>query len=244
MAEQKIALVTGGSRGIGAAISKQLARDGFTVIVNYAGNAEAADHVVQEIESSGGKAQAIQADIADAQAVRQLFDTLETQWGRIDVLVNNAGIMKLAPLAQMEENAVDAQIDTNLKGSINTMREAANRLRDGGRIINLSTSVVGLKLETYAVYAATKAAVETLTAILAKELRGRSITVNAVAPGPTATDLFLEGKSDELVERMAKMPPLERLGQPDDIASVVAFLASPEGGWINGQTLRANGGIV
>ncbi|MGO2246592.1 MAG: SDR family oxidoreductase [Halomonas sp.] len=244
MAEQKIALVTGGSRGIGAAISKQLARDGFTVIVNYAGNAEAADHVVQEIESSGGKAQAIQADMADAQAVRQLFDTLETQWGRIDVLVNNAGIMKLAPLAQMEENAVDAQIDTNLKGSINTMREAANRLRDGGRIINLSTSVVGLKLETYAVYAATKAAVETLTAILAKELRGRSITVNAVAPGPTATDLFLEGKSDELVERMAKMPPLERLGQPDDIASVVAFLASPEGGWINGQTLRANGGIV
>ncbi|MGP9679102.1 SDR family oxidoreductase [Halomonas sp. AOP27-A1-41] len=244
MAEQKIALVTGGSRGIGAAISKQLARDGFTVIVNYAGNAEAADHVVQEIESAGGKAQAIQADIADAQAVRQLFDTLETQWGRIDVLVNNAGIMKLAPLAQVEENAVDAQIDTNLKGSINTMREAANRLRDGGRIINLSTSVVGLKLETYAVYAATKAAVETLTAILAKELRGRSITVNAVAPGPTATDLFLEGKSDELVERMAKMPPLERLGQPDDIASVVAFLASPEGGWINGQTLRANGGIV
>lgn len=244
MAEQKIALVTGGSRGIGAAISKQLARDGFTVIVNYAGNAEAADHVVQEIESAGGKAQAIQADIADAQAVRQLFDTLETQWGHIDVLVNNAGIMKLAPLAQVEENAVDAQIDINLKGSINTMREAANRLSDGGRIINLSTSVVGLKLETYAVYAATKAAVETLTAILAKELRSRSITVNAVAPGPTATDLFLEGKSDELVERMAKMPPLERLGQPDDIASVVAFLASPEGGWINGQTLRANGGIV
>lgn len=244
MAEQKIALVTGGSRGIGAAISKQLARDGFTVIVNYAGNAEAADHVVQEIESAGGKAQAIQADIADAQAVRQLFDTLETQWGHIDVLVNNAGIMKLAPLAQMEGNAVDAQIDINLKGSINTMREAANRLSDGGRIINLSTSVVGLKLETYGVYAATKAAVETLTAILAKELRGRSITVNAVAPGPTATDLFLEGKSDELVERMAKMPPLERLGQPDDIASVVAFLASPEGGWVNGQTLRANGGIV
>ena len=244
MAEQKIALVTGGSRGIGAAISKQLARDGFTVIVNYAGNVEAADNVVREIESAGGNAQAIQADIADAKAVRQLFDTLETQWGRIDVLVNNAGIMKLAPLAQMEEQAVDDQIDTNLKGSINTMREAANRLSDGGRIINLSTSVVGLKLETYGVYAAIKAAIETLTAILAKELRGRSITVNAVAPGPTATDLFLEGKSDELVERMAKMPPLERLGQPDDIASVVAFLASPAGGWVNGQTLRANGGIV
>lgn len=244
MSDQKVVLITGGSRGIGAAIARKLAKDGFTVIVNYAGNAEAADNVVQEIESAGGNAQAIQADIADAQAVRQLFDTLETQWGHIDVLVNNAGIMKLSPLAQMEAHAVDAQIDTNLKGSINTMREAANRLSDGGRIINLSTSVVGLKLETYGVYAATKAAIETLTAILAKELRGRSITVNAVAPGPTGTDLFLEGKSDELVERMAKMPPLERLGQPDDIASVVAFLASPEGGWINGQTLRANGGIV
>lgn len=244
MADQKIALVTGGSRGIGAAIAKKLAGDGFKVIVNYAGNAQAADHVVREIEQAGGKAQAIQADIANTQAVQQLFDAIETQWGRIDVLVNNAGIMKLAPLAQMEAQAVDAQINTNLIGSINTMREAANRLRDGGRIINLSTTVIGLKLENYGVYAATKAAIETLTAILAKELRGRSITVNAVAPGPTATDLFLEGKSDELIERMAKMPPLERLGQPDDIASVVAFLASPEGGWVNGQTLRANGGIV
>lgn len=244
MADQKIALVTGGSRGIGAAIAKKLAGDGFKVIVNYAGNAQAADHVVREIEQAGGKAQAIQADIANTQAVQQLFEAIETQWGRIDVLVNNAGIMKLAPLAQMEAQAVEAQINTNLIGSINTMREAANRLRDGGRIINLSTTVIGLKLENYGVYAATKAAIETLTAILAKELRGRSITVNAVAPGPTATDLFLEGKSDELIERMAKMPPLERLGQPDDIASVVAFLASPEGGWVNGQTLRANGGIV
>lgn len=244
MADQKIALVTGGSRGIGAAIAKKLAGDGFKVIVNYAGNAQAADHVVREIEQAGGKAQAIQADIANTQAVQQLFDAIETQWGRIDVLVNNAGIMKLAPLAQMEAQAVEAQINTNLIGSINTMREAANRLNDGGRIINLSTTVIGLKLENYGVYAATKAAIETLTAILAKELRGRSITVNAVAPGPTATDLFLEGKSDELIERMAKMPPLERLGQPDDIASVVAFLASPEGGWVNGQTLRANGGIV
>ncbi|MBP5981744.1 MAG: SDR family oxidoreductase [Halomonas sp.] len=244
MADQKTALVTGGSRGIGAAIAKKLADDGFTVVVNYAGNAQAADAVVREIEQAGGKAQAMQADIANAQAVQQLFDAIETQWGRIDVLINNAGIMKLAPLAQMEPQAVEAQINTNLIGSINTMREAANRLNDGGRIINLSTSVVGLKLETYGVYAATKAAIETLTAILAKELRGRSITVNAVAPGPTATGLFFEGKSDELVERMAKMPPLERLGQPDDIASVVAFLASPEGGWVNGQTLRANGGIV
>lgn len=244
MTEQKVALVTGGSRGIGAAISTRLAQDGFAVIVNYAGNTAAAESVVNDIESTGGKALALQADIADSEAVRQMFERIEADFGHIDVLVNNAGIMKLAPLAQTADSFIDKQIDTNLKGSINTMREAANRLRDSGRIINLSTSVVGLKLETYGIYAATKAAVETLTAILAKELRGRSITVNAVAPGPTATSLFLDGKSDELIERMSKMPPLERLATPDDIAHVVAFLASPEGGWINGQTLRANGGIV
>ncbi|WP_447893855.1 SDR family oxidoreductase [Vreelandella sp. GE22] len=244
MHDQKVALVTGGSRGIGASIAKKLASDGFAVVVNFTSNTKAAAQVVEEIEASGGQAHAVQADIADAQAVRALFDATLAQWGRLDVLVNNAGIMKLAPLAEMDEGDVDAQIDTNLKGSINTLREAAKHLEDGGRIVNLSTSVVGLKLENYAVYAATKAAVETLTAILAKELRGRSITVNAVAPGPTATDLFLKGKSDELIERLAKMPPLERLAEPEDIANVVAFLASPAGGWVNGQTLRANGGAV
>ncbi|WP_447529394.1 SDR family oxidoreductase [Vreelandella sp. TE19] len=244
MHDQKVALVTGGSRGIGASIAKKLASDGFAVVVNFTSNTKAAAQVVEEIEASGGQAHAVQADIADAQAVRALFDATLAQWGRLDVLVNNAGIMKLAPLAEMDEGDVDAQIDTNLKGSINTLREAAKHLEDGGRIVNLSTSVVGLKLENYAVYAATKAAVETLSAILAKELRGRSITVNAVAPGPTATDLFLKGKSDELIERLAKMPPLERLAEPEDIANVVAFLASPAGGWVNGQTLRANGGAV
>ncbi|WP_447956004.1 SDR family oxidoreductase [Vreelandella sp. EE7] len=244
MHDQKVALVTGGSRGIGASIAKKLASDGFAVVVNFTSNTKAAAQVVEEIEASGGQAHAVQADIADAQAVRALFDATLAQWGRLDVLVNNAGIMRLAPLAEMDEGDVDAQIDTNLKGSINTLREAAKHLEDGGRIVNLSTSVVGLKLENYAVYAATKAAVETLSAILAKELRGRSITVNAVAPGPTATDLFLKGKSDELVERLAKMPPLERLAEPEDIANVVAFLASPAGGWVNGQTLRANGGAI
>jgi 3-oxoacyl-[acyl-carrier protein] reductase len=160
------------------------------------------------------------------------------------VLVNNAGIMKLAKIADSDDALFDQQVAINLKGSFNTLREAAKRLRDGGRIINFSTSVIGLKLETYGVYAATKAAIETMTAILSKELRGRSITVNAVAPGPTATDLFLNGKSPELIERMAKMNPLERLGTPVDIASSVAFLAGADGSWINGQTLRANGGII
>ena len=173
-----------------------------------------------------------------------MFDAAEAAFGGVDVLVNNAGIMKLARIADSDDALFDQQIAINLKGSFNAMREAAKRLRDGGRIINFSTSVVGLKLETYGVYAATKAAIETMGAILSKELRGRSITVNAAAPGPTATDLFLNGKSPELIERMAKMNPLERLGTPEDIAASVSFLAGPDGSWINGQTLRANGGMV
>jgi 3-oxoacyl-[acyl-carrier protein] reductase len=173
-----------------------------------------------------------------------MFDAAEAAFGGVDVLVNNAGIMKLAKIADSDDSLFDQQVAVNLKGTFNTLREAARRLRDGGRIINFSTSVVGVKLETYGVYAATKSAIETLTAILSKELRGRSITVNAVAPGPTATDLFLKGKSQELIDRMAKMNPLERLGTPADIASAVAFLAGPDGSWINGQVLRANGGMV
>jgi 3-oxoacyl-[acyl-carrier protein] reductase len=246
MSEQssKVALVTGASRGIGAAIAERLAEDGFAVIVNYAGNAAAAEDVVRTIEQAGGKAVTAQADVSDAEAVRRMFDSAETAFGGVDVLVNNAGIMMLAPLASADDANFDRQISVNLKGTFNTLREAAKRLHNGGRVINFSTTVVGLKLETYGVYAATKAAVETLTAIMAKEMRGRDITVNAVAPGPTATDLFLNGKSDELIERMSKMNPLERLGTPADIAAVVAFLAGPDGAWINGQTLRANGGVV
>lgn len=239
-----VAIVTGSSRGIGAAIAQRLAADGHAVVVNYAGHREQADQVVARILDSGGEAFALQADVADPGAVRRLFDATEERFGGIDVLVNNAGVMQLATIADTDDGQFDRMVGINLKGSFNVMREAARRLRDGGRIVNLSTSVVGLKLETYGVYAATKAALEVLTAILSKELRGRSITVNAVAPGPTATDLFLDGKSPELVERMARMNPLERLGTPDDIAAVVAFLASAQGGWINGQTLRANGGMV
>ena len=242
--QSKVAIVTGASRGIGAAIAERLGRDGFTVVVNYSGNAALAEDVVQKIEQAGGKAVTAQADVADAEAVRRMFDSAEAAFGGVDVLVNNAGIMTLSTLANADDAHFDRQIGVNLKGTFNTLREAAKRLRDGGRVINFSTTVVGLKLETYGVYAATKAAVETLTAIMAKEMRGRNITVNAVAPGPTATDLFLNGKSDELVDRMSKMNPLERLGTPEDIAAVVAFLAGPDGGWVNGQTLRANGGVI
>jgi 3-oxoacyl-[acyl-carrier protein] reductase len=240
----KVAIVTGASRGIGAAVAERLARDGFAVVVNYSGNAAPAEALVREIEAKGGRALAAKADVSDPNAVRGMFDATQAAFGGVDVLVNNAGIMKLARIADSDDALFDRQIAVNLKGSFNAMREAAKRMRDGGRIVNFSTSVVGTRLETYSVYAATKSAVETMTAILSKELRGRNITVNAVAPGPTATDLFLDGKSPELVERLAKMNPLERLATTEDIASVVAFLVGPDGGWINGQVLRANGGMV
>lgn len=242
--ENRIALVTGASRGIGAAVARRLAQDGATVIVNYAGKAQEAEAVVRAIEAEGGRAVTAQADVSDAGAVARMFDSAGAGFGGVDILVNNAGIMKLAPVASSDDALFDSQIAVNLKGSFNTMREAARRLRDGGRIINFSTSVIGLRLETYGVYIATKAAIEGLTAVLSKEMRGRRITVNAIAPGPTGTDLFLNGKSQEQIDRLAKLNPLERLGTPDDIAGAVAFLAGPDGQWINGQVLRANGGMV
>jgi 3-oxoacyl-[acyl-carrier protein] reductase len=240
----KVALVTGASRGIGAAVAARLAADGYTVIINYSGDAKSAEAVAAKIESRGGRALTSKADVSDANAVRRMFDAAEAAFGGVDVLVNNAGIMKLARLADTDDAMFDQQVAVNLKGTFNTLREAARRLRDGGRIVNLSTSVVGTRLETYGVYVATKAAIESLTAILSKELRGRSITVNAVAPGPTATDLFMQGKSPELIERFAKGNPLERLGTPEDIAATVSFLTGPDGSWINGQVLRPNGGLV
>jgi 3-oxoacyl-[acyl-carrier protein] reductase len=240
----KVAIVTGASRGIGAAVAERLARDGFIVVVNYSGNDAAAEALVRKIEAGRGRALSAKADVGNPQAVRGLFDSTEAAFGGIDVLVNNAGIMKLATLADSDDALFDSQVAVNLKGTFNALREASRRLRNGGRIVNFSTSVVGLRLETYGVYVATKAAVEAMTPVLAKELRGRSITVNAIAPGPTATDLFLNGKSPELIDRMSKMNPLERLGTPEDIAAAVAFLVGTDGSWINGQILRANGGMV
>ena len=241
---QQVALVTGASRGIGAAIAKRLARDGFTVIVNYTESAAPAEALVRTIQQAGGQALAAKADVSSPTDVRRLFDAAETAFGGVDVLVNNAGIMTLANVADADDASFDRQIAVNLKGTFNTLREAATRLRSGGRIVNFSSSVVALLQPGYAVYAATKAGVEAMTSVFAKELRGRNITVNAIAPGPTATDLFLKGKSEELVDRLSRLAPLERLGQPEDIANTVAFLAGPDAGWINGQVLRANGGII
>lgn len=241
---ESIAIITGASRGIGAAIAKQLSQDGFAVIINYIGNTEAANQVVSDINKSGGKAHPIKADVSKPTEVAKLFDETINIFGTPSILVNSAGIMMLAPLGESSDELFDKTIEINFKGTFNTMREAATKIKNGGRIINLSTSVTSLNLPNYAIYVATKAAIETMTAILSKEMRGRSITVNAVAPGPTATELFLNGKSDELIEQLSKMNPLERLATPEDIANTVSFLASSKGGWINGQTLRANGGMI
>jgi len=239
-----VAIVTGASRGIGAAIARRLARDGFAVAVNYAAGAAQAAALVAELKAAGATAIAVQADVSRADDVRRMFEITEQQLGKVDVLVNNAGVLKTVPLADTSDALYDQAFDINVRGTFNTLREAAARLNDGGRIVNFSSTALALNMPGYAVYNATKAAVEAFTQVFAKELRGRGITVNAVAPGPIATSLFLDGKTEEQIQAFARMPPLQRLGQPEDIASVVAFLASPDAGWVNGQILRANGGLA
>ncbi|EUB97029.1 3-oxoacyl-(acyl-carrier-protein) reductase [Rhizobium sp. CF080] len=241
---QRVAIVTGASKGIGRAIALRLAKDGIAVVVNYATSRQAADEVVAEIEAGGGKAVAVQADVGSPTAAATLFDAAEQNFGGADILVNNAGVMRLAPLAEMDDEAFETLLAINLTGTFRGIREAGKRLRDGGRIINFSSSVVGAYGQAYGGYAATKAAVEAMTHVASKELGRRKITVNAVAPGPVETELFMTGKSDELVQNIVRTIPLGRLGQPQDIATVVSFLAGPDGGWVNGQVLRANGGMI
>jgi 3-oxoacyl-[acyl-carrier protein] reductase len=244
MVGQRVAVVTGASRGIGRAIATSLAAAGHAVVVGYAGSAGAAAEVVEEITAAGGRALAAQADVADEGAVAAMFDTAAEAFGGVDVVVNSAGRMSLSPIADLDLDDLDALHRTNIRGAFVVAREAARRLRPGGAIVMLSSSVVGLQFPTYGGYAASKGAIEAMTLILARELRGRDVTVNSVAPGPTATDLFLEGKDEATIARLSMQPPLERLGAPADIAAVVVFLAGPGGRWVNGQVLRANGGII
>jgi 3-oxoacyl-[acyl-carrier protein] reductase len=240
---RRVAIVTGGSRGIGRAAAERLGADGLAVVVGYAGNEAEAKAAVAAIEQAGGRAVAVRADVADEAGVDAMFETAEREYGGVDVVVHAAGVMVLSPLATLDLDDLDRMHRTNIRGTFVVDRAAANRVRTGGAIINFSTTVTRLSLPAYSAYAATKGAVEALVPILAKEMRGRDITVNAVAPGPTATALFLDGKDDETIERMAKMNPMERLGQPGDIAEVVSFLAGP-GRWVNGQTVYANGGVA
>ncbi len=239
----RVAIVTGGSRGIGREAAERLAADGLAVTVVYGGSKDEANAVVEGITSRGGRAIAVQADVADENAVTAVFDATEQEFGGVDIVVHAAGVMILAPLAEFDLDALDRMHRTNIRGTFVVNQLAARRVRSGGAIINFSTSVKKLALPTYAGYAATKGAVDAISLVLAKELRGRDITVNAVAPGPTATPLFLDGKEQAEIDRLAAAPPLERLGRPEDIAEAVAFLAGPAR-WVNGQTLFANGGIA
>ncbi|SDI43157.1 3-oxoacyl-[acyl-carrier protein] reductase [Sinosporangium album] len=239
----RVTLVTGGSGGIGRAVAERLAHDGHAVGVHYAGNKARADETVAAITSAGGRALAVGGDVADEHEMSAVFDAVEKEFGGIDVVVNTAGVMKLSPIATLDLDDLDRIHRTNIRGTFVVSQQAARRVRRGGAIINFATSVRRLALPTYGAYAASKAAVEAMTPILARELRGKDITVNAVAPGPTPTPLFLEGKDQATIDNLAKAPPMERLGTPQDSAEVVAFLAGPAR-WINGQVLFANGGLA
>ena len=241
---QKTAIVTGSSRGIGAAVVERLAADGFSVVINYSGSADAAQKLADKIASLGHKAISVKADISKSEEMTAMFERATSEFGGIDVLVNNAGIMRLSPLAETDDAMFDEQVAINLKGTFNGLRLAAKQLRDGGRIVSFSSSVVGLYQPTYGVYAATKAATEAMTHVLSKELGNRGITVNVVAPGPVDTELFTRGKQQSEISAITGRTPLGRLGEPDDIARTVSFLVGPDGGWINGQVIRANGGII
>jgi 3-oxoacyl-[acyl-carrier protein] reductase len=240
---QRVAIVTGASGGIGRAVAERLAANGMAVAVHYGRNADQASQVADAITAADGTALLVKGDIADEADVAAIFDAVDAEYGGVDVVVNTAGIMELAPLVDLDLEVFDRMHRTNVRGTFAVARQAARRVREGGAIINLSSSVVKLALPSYTAYAATKGAVDAMTLILAKELRGRDVTVNAVAPGPTATPLFLDGKDDETIQRLASMPPLERLCTPEDAAETVAFLAGPAR-WINGQVLYANGGVA
>lgn len=239
----KVAIVTGASRGIGRAIAVRLAQQGMAVVVNYASNRQQADEVVRQIRQAGGEALAVSADVAAPEAVSALFAQAKQHYGRVDVVVNSAGVMANTAIGSGDLAQFDAMISINLRGAFIVLGEAARQLTAGGRIIALSTSVIAKSFPGYGPYIASKAGVEGLVRVLANELRGREITVNAVAPGPVATELFFNGKTPEQIEHITRLAPLERLGTPEDIANAVAFLAGPEGGWINGQVLRSNGGF-
>jgi 3-oxoacyl-[acyl-carrier protein] reductase len=240
----KAAIITGASRGIGRAVAKRLGRDGFSIVVNYAGNTAEADAAAAEIKSVGGEAICVKGDVANPEDVENLFEVTLKTFGSVDVVVNNAGIMPLSPIGKSNLELFDRVINTNLRGTFLVLAQAAQHVAPGGRIIAFSSSVLAKAFPTYGPYIASKAGVEGLVHVLANELRGRNITVNVVAPGPVATQLFLGDKTQEQIDQIAKMAPLERLGQPEDIASVISFLAGPDGGWVNSQVLRANGGFA
>jgi 3-oxoacyl-[acyl-carrier protein] reductase len=240
---ERVAIVTGASGGIGHGVAVRLGEAGMAVAVHYAGNRARAEAAADEVKNAGGRAMVVSADIADEARVGAMFDEVEAEFGGIDVVVNTAGIMLVSPLTELDFDDFDRMHRTNVRGTFVVSQQAARRIRSGGAIINFSTSVTKLAVPGYTAYAATKGAVDAMTMILAKEMRGRDVTVNAVAPGPTATPLYFTGKPQEVIEAAKKAPPMERLGEPADIAEVVAFLAGPAR-WVNGQVIYTNGGVA
>ena len=240
--DQKVALISGGSRGLGREVAFTLANQGYITVIAYAGNQIKADETVEMIHAQGGRAQALQTDVGDIDAVEQLFKTIHEEFGRIDAVINTAAISILKPIDELSSEEADRIITTNIKGTFNILKYAGQYIKEGGRILTFSSNVVESLPINYAMYAASKAAVEAMSKIMSKELRGREISVNIISPGPTATDMFLEGKSPELIEHFAKLSPFERLGQPQDIVKVIQFLLSDDAGWINGQVIKINGG--
>lgn len=240
----KSAIVIGASGGIGHAVALRLAQDGFAITAHYAGNAVKGEEVVAKIKSAGGNAIAVKADVGKMAEVENIFKATLDSFGRVDVVVHTAGIMPMSNIADGNLEIFDKVIATNLRGSFIVMSLAAKHVNEGGRILAFSSSVLAKSFPGYGPYCASKGGVEALVHVLANELRGKRITVNAVAPGPTGTELFLKGKSQELIDRLAKMAPLERLGTPEDICDAVSFLAGPDGGWVNAQILRVNGGFA
>lgn len=239
----KVVLVTGASRGIGAAVAKKIASEGAKVIINYAGSKDEADQTVQQIKDAGGDAIALKADVSKAGEVTAMFDAAIAHFGRIDVLINNAGIMITKLLKDTTDEDFTRQFDINVRGTFNTLREAATKLANGGSIINFSSTTTRVMMPTYSTYVATKGAVEQLTRVFAKEI-GRGINVNAVLPGPTNTELFTKGKPQEVIDRLASLNAFNRLGEPEDIAKVVTFLASDDAKWISGQAIGLNGAMA
>ncbi|MDH4593054.1 SDR family oxidoreductase [Listeria innocua] len=243
MTNKRVAFILGGSGGIGKAIAEKLVEQNFAVAVHYSGNKVKAETLVEEIIKAGGEAISVGGDVADEAQMIDAFELITAHFGGVDVVINTAGIMKLSPIATLDMEDFDLIQRTNVRGTFVVSKQAALSVRKGGAIINFSTSITRTSFPAYGAYVASKAAVESLTLTLARELRGKDITVNTVAPGPTATPLFLTGKDDETIENLAKATPLERLGQPDDIAETVAFLAGPAR-WVNGQTIFTNGGLA
>lgn len=243
MAHAKAALVTGSSRGIGRAIATRLGADGMNVVVNYRVDRDAADEVVAAIEASGGHACAVRADVSDPGQVRDMFDAAEKRFGALDVLVGNVGVARHSPIADATDEDYDVIFSTNTRATFVALREAANRLRDGGRIVVISSGAAVTNRPRSGLYAASKAAGDTLVRVLAQELGPRGVTVNSVLPGPTRTDALATGGVARMAEELAVRTPLGRLGEPDDIAEIVAFLVAASGRWITGQAIHAGGGL-